>query len=103
LKVIVCFNKRKATQMTLAARDSPLLLVEVIALALSPIDGHIDISSSSSSSSDDLRLSSEKRCPLSAPLAKLQLLNLCRQRSFSKGWLRKEECGGQVYRGLWLN
>jgi len=100
LKVIVCFNKRKATQMTLAARDSPLLLVEVIALA-SPIDGHIDISSSSSSS-DDLRLSSEKRCPLSAPLAKLQLLNLCRQRSFSKGWLRKEECVGQVFRGLWL-
>mmetsp|Transcript_3695 Transcript_3695/g.5324 ORF Transcript_3695/g.5324 Transcript_3695/m.5324 type:complete len:839 (-) Transcript_3695:497-3013(-) len=82
--------------MTSAGGDCPLLLVEVIALA-STIDGHIN-----TSSTDDLLSSSHKRYPLSAPLAKLQLLNLCRQRNFSRGWLRKEECVGQSYRGLWL-
>lgn len=82
--------------MTSAGGDCPLLLVEVIALA-SPIDGHIN-----TSSTDDLLSSNHKRYPLSAPLAKLQLLNLCRQRNLSRGWLRKEECVGKSYRGLWL-
>ena len=79
--------------MTSASSDDcPLLMVEVIALA----------SHAHTSSADVLCPSSRNSCPLSAPLAKLQLLNLCRQRSFSRGWLRKEECLGQSYRGLWL-
>ncbi len=83
--------------MTLATSAYPLLLVEVIVLA-PPIDGH---TYDTSSSSDDV-CSTDKRCPLSAPLAKLQLLNLSRQSHFSRGWLRKEECVGQSHRGLWL-
>lgn len=82
--------------MTSAGGDCPLLLVEVIALA-SPIDGH-----KNTSSTNDLLSSSHQRYSLSAPLAKLQLINLCRQRNFSRGWLQREECVGHSYRGLWL-
>ncbi|KAL7440789.1 hypothetical protein ACHAXM_007472 [Skeletonema potamos] len=80
--------------MTLAS-SFPLLLVEVV-VPLNPLDGQ-----TYDASSDDL-FSTDKRCPLSTPLAKLQLLNLSRQRQFSRGWLRKEECVGRSHRGLWL-
>ena len=86
--------------MTMAAISAcPLLLVEVIALA-PPIDGQT--SDTSLSSSDNVVCPTHNRCPLSAPLAKLQLLNMSRQCNFSRGWLRKEECFDQLHRGLWL-
>lgn len=83
-----------------SASGCPLLMVEVIVLASPNIDGY-NINASSSSA-DVLCPSSQSRCKLSAPFAKLQLLNMCRQRCFSRGWLRKEECGEKSYRGLWL-
>ena len=83
---------------TFAAADIfPLVLVEVVTLE-PPIDGQCN-----ESINDDILCSSKhRRCPLSAPLVKLQLQNLSYQHKFSRGWLRKEDDVGQSHRGLWL-